>query len=360
VSIYDVRTFGAVGDGVADDTNAIQDATTAAAGGGGTVVFPAGAYSVRRTIQVDSKDRTKSVILRGAGAYQSTVLPSSLATGSLFEVVAPANVTIASLTLHQASNGQELIRTDSCDNLMVYDCALEGDPNTTAALVYSSCARTNIAQCSLIPRNEFSFGIRLRKANHMNIESRVFDCFFAGEGKGIIVDKESAATLGQVEGLRIRGTTFMATGAEIITIRAGYYIEIIGNTLDQTRYAGIRYDAQDGQVDGVTIAHNYIGFKGVGNEVAILDAGGPYGVVAVIINGNRIAGGTYGIGAAGNADRWVVSSNVLDGDRSPSSQGIGLGSTGQFVVMGNIVSSYRTPFNNAAGARVAGGANVFN
>jgi polygalacturonase len=43
---YDVRTFGAKGDGVSIDTPAINAAIEAAAGaGGGTVVFPAGAYA---------------------------------------------------------------------------------------------------------------------------------------------------------------------------------------------------------------------------------------------------------------------------------------------------------------------------
>ncbi|MFW5883040.1 MAG: glycosyl hydrolase family 28-related protein, partial [Verrucomicrobiota bacterium] len=44
---FDVRDFGAVGDGVVDDTAAIRDAIEAAAkAGGGTVFFPEGTYNV--------------------------------------------------------------------------------------------------------------------------------------------------------------------------------------------------------------------------------------------------------------------------------------------------------------------------
>ncbi|WP_406300047.1 glycosyl hydrolase family 28-related protein [Embleya sp. NBC_00888] len=46
VDWYDVKVHGAVGDGVADDTTAIQSAIDSAARAGGTVYFPAGRYLV--------------------------------------------------------------------------------------------------------------------------------------------------------------------------------------------------------------------------------------------------------------------------------------------------------------------------
>lgn len=61
-----VKAFGAKGDGVADDTAAIQAALDAAAkAGGGHVHFPAGRYRVVRTLVLASADRLD---LTGAGA----------------------------------------------------------------------------------------------------------------------------------------------------------------------------------------------------------------------------------------------------------------------------------------------------
>jgi polygalacturonase len=44
--IVSVREFGAVGDGAADDTRAIQSAINATPPGGGIILFPVGTYRV--------------------------------------------------------------------------------------------------------------------------------------------------------------------------------------------------------------------------------------------------------------------------------------------------------------------------
>jgi len=101
-SVFDVRWFGAIGDGITDCTAAIQDAIDTAArytafdeGGtnvqGGTVFMPIGIYRVTSTLTVD-----KAVKIRGeasamangpsVGILWGTVVNSELSTGSLFEV----------------------------------------------------------------------------------------------------------------------------------------------------------------------------------------------------------------------------------------------------------------------------------
>ncbi|MGW2713244.1 glycosyl hydrolase family 28-related protein, partial [Streptomyces sp. NPDC001356] len=52
---YDVRDYGAKGDGSANDSPAIDKAITAAnAAGGGTVRFPAGTYKSKNTLHMRS------------------------------------------------------------------------------------------------------------------------------------------------------------------------------------------------------------------------------------------------------------------------------------------------------------------
>lgn len=68
-----VREFGAVGDGVADDTTAIQAAIDAAeAGSIKTVVMPPGSYRITDTIE-----HRAGVVVRGAGSPTTTIVQSS-------------------------------------------------------------------------------------------------------------------------------------------------------------------------------------------------------------------------------------------------------------------------------------------
>lgn len=60
-----VTDYGARGDGVHDDTDAISAAINAAKASGGEVVFPVGTYKVTRTIT--AMQNAKGVILRGLG-----------------------------------------------------------------------------------------------------------------------------------------------------------------------------------------------------------------------------------------------------------------------------------------------------
>jgi hypothetical protein len=62
-AVYDVKAYGAVGDGTADDTTAIQAAINAVSSSGGTVLLPTGTYLISSTLTID-KDST---VLTGVG-----------------------------------------------------------------------------------------------------------------------------------------------------------------------------------------------------------------------------------------------------------------------------------------------------
>lgn len=69
-----VKDFGAIGNGSADDTIAIQAAITAAqVAGGGTIYIPAGRYNVTATLTISSPN----VRLVGAGMWDTTLVRST-------------------------------------------------------------------------------------------------------------------------------------------------------------------------------------------------------------------------------------------------------------------------------------------
>jgi hypothetical protein len=68
--VFDVRTYGAIGNGTADDTTAIQAAITAAGAVGGVVYLPPGSFVLSSNLSLASGN----VTLRGAGMTDSILL----------------------------------------------------------------------------------------------------------------------------------------------------------------------------------------------------------------------------------------------------------------------------------------------
>jgi hypothetical protein len=112
--------YGAVGDGVADDTSAIQAAIIAAqAAGGGIVFFPTGTYRTTTALSVTGA----SIAFMGSGANASQLLIDHASNGLISFTGSAALATFQGLTLgpKQASSGTMLnvtvgmsIRFDSC------------------------------------------------------------------------------------------------------------------------------------------------------------------------------------------------------------------------------------------------------
>ena len=73
---YNVKDYGAKGDGVTDDTDAIQAAYADAASTGGWLYFPHGTYLLRSQILLceNTINSSRAVYIQGAGQYATTIL----------------------------------------------------------------------------------------------------------------------------------------------------------------------------------------------------------------------------------------------------------------------------------------------
>ena len=99
-----VKAYGAVGDGVTDDTSAVQLAITSA-GTGGVVVFPAGTYLITSGLTTpDYVELQGEGFYLGAGASPAVQL-SFTVTGATVGITAGVNITIRNLLLRGPGSG---------------------------------------------------------------------------------------------------------------------------------------------------------------------------------------------------------------------------------------------------------------
>jgi hypothetical protein len=100
---WSVMDFGAVGDGVADDTAAIQ-ATIAAASNGGKVYLPAGTYKTTNTLYMDYAN----VSVVGAGAGATSIIYNGLSRMLSIRSVGPAISNILVKGIRFVNTGTEV------------------------------------------------------------------------------------------------------------------------------------------------------------------------------------------------------------------------------------------------------------
>lgn len=270
----DVKTFGATGDGVTDDSTAINDAVDSIASTGGTIFFPAGIYSIGTRISLRS-----NVSLLGVGATASVLKArSGLTTGVLVGTSGSAisNVTISDLgvdgsysTIGGALTG---IQATNCSRVTVTRCrvinaggqgiAFKGlNSGSSRDCAVIDCYLKDIGQAD--PAN--GFGILLQSTHYSKVQNNwVYDAHGMSIGGNAAQDTGSpvAPSLNaQVEGNYLEKSNAVAAyehigftdGCEGWVVRGNHSINskdngisassdrsiVQGNWIDSPRYHGI-------------------------------------------------------------------------------------------------------------------------
>lgn len=181
-----VKSYGAVGNGIADDTSAVQAAINRAVALGGAVVFfPAGTYKISSALTLSN---ASGVSFRGAGSAVS-IIKNTSATG----------------------NG---ITLTSCSSFYVDDIAISNSGSSSGyGLSMSSCTNVHVDGLKV---SSHQFSVRVTGTAPGNIviggmSSLTADSSFGGNAVAVLADPSTAPTAGTF--LSVMNSTLDGAGA---------------------------------------------------------------------------------------------------------------------------------------------------
>lgn len=239
LGMFNVRDYGAEGDGVADDTDAINATITAARAYGGTdvvgqaIYFPPGKYMVGSTIT--PPDYTT---FKGDSRYTVTIQYTG-STGNLFEfinkfgcgfedlrITLPLVTAPATVTAFYMSN---------CFQFTFHRCVVDGNHNGLQSDPQSTGfeLRDNTGDCRFVACDINNFGAGIRTST---IQNFVQNCTLSGNKYGIYGDAGSFTA-----GMVVQSTTFVGTGSAASTGVSEKHI-VVDRTANMWRIIGCWFE----------------------------------------------------------------------------------------------------------------------
>jgi hypothetical protein len=351
-AIYDVKDYGALGDGSTDDTTAIQSCINAAPSGS-IVYFPPGTYIVSATIQLSGNitymgaDSGVSVVKQKSGSNLNAVMASlGWTAGTNATSVAPTDIYRLQVQGQPADSGNGhgiVLQSYQSSIEYCYVQSTKGDgirfdtaSQSGSVTVSNTMVENHLFRCQV--RTTTGAGINIADAtNNKLTDGWIRDCIVQNPGGNGVNIQASAGWV--VAGCHVYGcnTNGIACSFPYQTRIVDNYVEQIGGSATNANYCAI--DFYNGFVndggDGSVIANNCI---------RVTSAGGNASSSLIGIGVQVSSGGT------GNV---VITGNIILGitDGTTATRGITLvnqnsGSTLNAAVFGNNISGWNSSMLN--------------
>jgi hypothetical protein len=243
-SVFNVKNYGAKGDGVTDDTSAIQAAANALkAAGAGLLYFPTGTFRISTFLNLQGMSNFE---VRGFGA---TLMPLNTdpiidITGDILRFMSCSNFTVSGLTFNgnAASRGHNAnpvsLRLQGCVDFRVASCAFS-DPTgdnvyiaATNRIDDSTASHDGIIEgCTMT--SAYRNGISLIHGHNILIQSNVIQNV-AGTApqSGIDLESDAGDSAGAIHDINIAGNHFTncaGYGVSIIRTQSPSAVELFSN-----------------------------------------------------------------------------------------------------------------------------------
>jgi len=285
VSVLD---FGAVGDGVTDDTAAINLAIVA----GTNVFFPAGTYLINTSILVTGKN---NVSLQGAGMNVSIIKCAAATTFSVppLDITSSSNVSVASFSFDSNSNASvaslPVVRFVSCTDTSFSDSKIS---HSYIGIGINSCTRFRVER-NFITKNAvattLNYNINVTSTITVSNQGEINDNFCTNSGSGFLGNQINISRNQFINNSYGAGiATFGSTPSTIAGFFGKYYIS------DNTCHNGTQRDVDGFMVAGMEVAGPY---SRIENNTVSNNAGEGIRLFAFqsICSGNNVFGNGIGL-----------------------------------------------------------------
>lgn len=287
-NFLNVKDFGAKGDGITDDTTAIQSAITQAETIGGTVYVPAGSYLVS-TLTISKG----GVTLLGDG-FSSVILTSSTANNILsINAQSPNQIGWRISNLHFATkvkrtDGYAIALIGTGENVAVDSCIFfrTGNTEATGSGILIKMPLVFVDNCNIEIKGDFT-GICIDGGNDRWINS----CWIRGDGThgdGIKILASGGEWLSNIECVQFKfGFEAVSTNGTISWLN-------LNNVLCDTNSAqGIRFTKDGNAIQGITLAECWASTNGASANGIGFSITGVAGIQ--LIGCKALNNGAYGI-----------------------------------------------------------------
>jgi len=238
--VVNVKDFGAVGDGVTDDTAAIQAAfTQATALGKSCIYFPKGNYSVSSVISITISG---GVSIIGDGRNVSNITQTST-TSDTFSITPSSNVTISGLTFIGSlsatagtfinfPSGQSKITIQDIQTFNGYNVISFSGPSSSQEVFIDNCNFVSFLKNGIVFNNTFGGLVTLTDI--------FIDCTNANTGNGILF---------------LSGDTYLLTNVNIQGVFSPFVISPVTGNIVSDFYA-VNCLADGASINGPTGAYS--------------------------------------------------------------------------------------------------------
>jgi parallel beta-helix repeat protein len=311
-----VTQYGATGDGVTDDTVAIQAAFTAAgAAGGGVVFFPKGNYLVSATIVWPA-----GATIRALGSSGGDVIVNGIISG-LANIIATTQISVfqTSGSIDKIENLQFVgvvgatagnAVTSGSQNFEAINCGFYGFFN---AIVLTVNEVTRITRCGF--REQNNYGVAMSNSvSADNGDASIIDCVFTCS----VATMAAAIYQNGSGGLKVATCKFVSSGNMGIAVHSFFPADgstsdllICNCSMEFAMVAGIFVDATGSGTTFYNVSVVGCNISSYANGSGILlDGNGSLVLRDIAIVGNNIGNCTYGISISDASD-VIISGNTF-------------------------------------------------